>query len=88
MKRWFLNRYTKQVIQYLLLLVMVLYLISGFGITEFRIVESLSFGVFSKNVAFVLHNNLLIPMLILLILHIVLGYLSRKFRTFKVSQNN
>jgi hypothetical protein len=85
MKRWFLNRYTRQVIQYTLLLVLALYLISGFGITEFRIVEFLSFGVFSKNVAFILHNSLLIPMLILLILHIVQGYLSRKLRTSKVS---
>jgi hypothetical protein len=85
MKRWFLNRYTRQVIQYTLLLVLALYLISGFGITEFRIVEFLSFGVFSKNIAFILHNSLLIPMLILLILHIVQGYLSRKLRTSKVS---
>lgn len=85
MKKWFFNRYTKQVIQYLLLLLMVLYLISGFGITEFRIVEFLTFGVFTKNVAFILHNNLLIPMLILLILHIVQGSLSRKLRTTKVS---
>jgi cytochrome b subunit of formate dehydrogenase len=85
MKRWFLNRYTRQVIQYTLLLVLVLYFISGFGITEFRIVEFLTFGIFSKNVAFILHNSLLIPILILLILHIVQGYLSRKLRTSKVS---
>jgi thiosulfate reductase cytochrome b subunit len=85
MKKWFFNRYTKQVIQYLLLLLMVLYLISGFGITEFRIVEFLTFGIFTKNIAFILHNNLLIPMLILLILHIVQGSLSRKLRTTKVS---
>lgn len=85
MKTWFLNRYTRQIIQYTLLLVLILYLISGFGITEFRVVEFLTFGVISKTVAFNLHNLLLIPMLILLIFHIVQGYLSRRLRTSKVS---
>lgn len=85
MRRWFFNRYTKQVIQYTLLFVLALYLVSGFGITEFRIVEFLTFGLLNKTVAFILHNSLLVPMLILLILHIIQGYLSRKSRLSKVS---
>ena len=84
MKRWFLNKYTRQVIQYTLLLVLVLYLASGFGITEFRIVEFFTFGALSKTAAFILHNSLIIPLLILLIIHIIQGYLSRKFRTNKI----
>lgn len=85
MKRWFLNGYTKQVIQYTLLFVLALYLVSGFGITEFRIVDFLTFGVLNKAVAFIIHNSLFIPMLILLVLHIIQGYLSRKSRPSKAS---
>jgi hypothetical protein len=85
MKSWFLNRYTRQVVQYTLLFLLGLYLLSGFGITEFRIVEAATFGIFTKNVAFVIHNNILIPMLILLVVHILQGYLSGKYRRSKTT---
>jgi cytochrome b subunit of formate dehydrogenase len=63
----------RQVVHWLLVAVMVLYLLTGFGITEFRVVESVTFGLLSKNLAFNLHNNLLIPFIVLLILHIYQG---------------
>jgi dolichol kinase len=71
----------KKVIPWLLLLVMVLYVITGLGITQFRTVETLTFGLLSKNLSFRLHDNLLIPFLILLILHICLPYILRKINT-------
>jgi cytochrome b subunit of formate dehydrogenase len=59
-----------QVVHWLLLAVIVLYLITGFGITQFRVVEQVTFGLLSKNLAFQVHDNLLIPFIVLLGLHI------------------
>lgn len=58
------------IVHWSLLALVVLYFVTGFGITEFRIVETLTFGLLTKTLSFKLHNNLWIPFLILLILHI------------------
>lgn len=63
-------RMAKQIVQGLLLVVMVLYFITGLGITQFRIVESVTFGLLTKPLAFQIHNYLWIPFVILLALHI------------------
>ncbi len=68
----------KRIVHWLLAIVIVLYLITGFGITEFRTVEALTFGLLTKNLAFKTHNYLLIPFVILLILHILVSALARK----------
>ena len=60
----------KRIVHWLLTIIIVLYLITGFGITEFRVVEALTFGLLAKNLAFKIHNNLWIPFIILLGLHI------------------
>jgi len=70
--------FIKKLILWLLLLVIVLYLITGLGITEFRTIENLTFGLLTKNLSFKIHNNLLIPFSILLILHICLPYVLKK----------
>jgi len=75
MAKWEL---VKKVIPWLLLVVMVLYLITGLGITRFRTVETLTFGLLSKNLSFRIHDNLLIPFLVLLIIHICLPFILRR----------
>ncbi len=60
---------------WLLAIVTVLYGVSGFGITEFRTVETLTFGLLTKNLAFKIHNSLEIPFIILLLLHICLPFI-------------
>jgi len=67
----------KRIVRWLLLTTTVLYLVTGFGITQFRIVESLTFGLLTKSLAFQLHNNLWIPFVILLVLHIYLSLTSK-----------
>ena len=62
----------KRIIQSLLLLVTMFYMISGFGITESRIVESITFGLFTKKLAFKIHEYLWIPFTVLLALHVFL----------------
>jgi cytochrome b subunit of formate dehydrogenase len=70
MKNILKENLARQVVHWLLLAVIALYLLTGFGITEYRIVEHLTFGFLTKNLAFNIHNNLLIPFIILLGLHI------------------
>jgi dolichol kinase len=60
----------KRVVHWLLLAVIVLYLLTGFGITEYRVVEHLTFGLVTKPLAFKIHDNLWIPFIVLLALHI------------------
>jgi cytochrome b subunit of formate dehydrogenase len=73
MKNVLKENLAKRVVHWLLVAVLVLYLLTGFGITEFRVVEQVTFGLLSKNVAFYIHNGLLIPFIVLLILHIYQG---------------
>jgi cytochrome b subunit of formate dehydrogenase len=71
----------KKVVPWLLLVVMVLYVITGLGITQFRTVENLTLGLLNKNLSFRIHNDLLVPFLVLLIIHICLPYILRKITT-------
>jgi dolichol kinase len=73
MKNILKDNLAKQVVHWLLLAALVLYLLTGFGITQFRVVENLTFGLLSKPLAFQIHDNLLIPFIVLLILHIYQG---------------
>ena len=75
------NDLIKRVIHWLLAIATVLYLITGFGITEFRTVEALTFGLLTKSLAFKIHNNMWIPFTILLISHILVSVLARKRQT-------
>ena len=60
----------KKIIHWLLVVLLIIFLVSGFGITEFRTVESITLGLLTKNLAFKIHENLWIPLLILLGLHL------------------
>jgi len=68
---------SKRIIHWLLTVVIIVYVITGLGITEFRTVESLTFGLLTKSLAFKIHDSLLIPFLILLILHICFSSLTK-----------
>jgi len=63
----------KRTIHWLLAIVAIMFLITGFGITEF-----MTFGLLTKNLAFKIHNNLWIPFIILLGLHIFFSLIKRK----------
>jgi len=74
----------RSTIHWLLTAVAILYLVTGFGITEYRIVERLTFGLLSKNLAHQIHIILVIPFIILLILHIFLPSLLKYFKSKKL----
>jgi len=48
----------------------LIYLLTGLGITQFQIIEDLTFGLLNKNLSLRLHEDLLVPFLILLSLHV------------------
>ena len=67
----------KKTVISLLAVVAVLYIVTGFGITQFRIVETLTLDLLTKNVAFKIHDSLLVPAVVLLALHLYLQFISR-----------
>ncbi|MFC2123136.1 hypothetical protein ACFLRP_05580 [Bacteroidota bacterium] len=63
----------KRIVRWSLITAIVLYVVSGFGITEFRVVETMTFGLLTKPLAFKLHDYIFIPFAILLAMHILLA---------------
>jgi hypothetical protein len=70
----------RRTIQWLLTALVIVYLITGFGITEFRIMEPITFGLLTKSLAQKIHISIEIPFIVLLVLHIWILPLLRKFK--------
>lgn len=66
-----MNGLIKKIVYWSLFILIIVYLITGFGITQYNIVEALTFGLLSRNLSFIIHENLWIPFLILLALHML-----------------
>jgi hypothetical protein len=66
----------------LLTIVIILFIFTGFGISNYQIIESLTSGTVSKLTSFQIHSNLIIPFMVLLIAHI--GFtIGKKFQKEK-----
>jgi thiosulfate reductase cytochrome b subunit len=75
-------------IHWSLLVLTLLYLASGLGITQYRIVEALTLGLLAKNLAFTIHENLLIPFAGLLLAHMLLGPATRIYSRLRSRQTD
>lgn len=75
------NRLVGKAAHWLLMAVVVLSLVTGFGITEFRTIERLTSGLLTKQMSFKIHSGLWIPLVVLLALHIYLVLSPRKGKT-------
>lgn len=62
----------KRIIHWILVAYIVVYIVTGFGITEFQTVEPLTFGLMGKAGAMRLHDNMEIPFIVLIGVHIFL----------------
>jgi cytochrome b subunit of formate dehydrogenase len=82
------QRVVKRTIHWLLTVVVIIYLLTGFGIVQYKIVEPLTFGLLTKNLAHRIHMNLEIPFIILLVSHIWLLPLLKRFKLKKVGGDN
>jgi cytochrome b561 len=67
-------------IHWLLTALVIIYLITGFGITEFRTIEPITFGLLTKSLAQKIHISIEIPFIVLLVLHIWILPLLRRFK--------
>jgi ABC-type uncharacterized transport system permease subunit len=63
-------RIMKTLTHVLLTVVIITFIITGFGISNYHIIESLTGGTLSKLTSFQIHFNLIIPLIILLVVHI------------------
>ena len=63
----------RMIVGWLLFVLALLLVVTGLGITEYRTVEAVTFGLLPKNLAFQLHNLLWIPFLAVLIAHLALS---------------
>ena len=81
------QRVVRITLHWLLTVLVIVYLITGFGITEYRIVETLTFGLLTKSLAQRIHISIEIPFIILLVLHIWLLPLVRYFRSRKLGHS-
>ena len=76
---------TGKIIRWSLFAVIILYIVSGFGITQFRVVETITFGLLSKPLSFRIHDYLLILFLVLLVLHVFMSPLKKLLHLNKKS---
>jgi dolichol kinase len=65
-----LHRFARKTVHWLLVTVILLYIVTGYGITHYQIVEPATLGLLGKLWAFKIHDNLMIPFVVLLALHI------------------
>lgn len=75
----------RRIVHWLLALGVVVYVISGFGITEWQTLEPWTLGLINKVTAMKIHNNFEWPFAALLTLHIVISlvYRSKKKNVVK-----
>jgi cytochrome b561 len=72
--------WVRRTLHWLFLAVVIAQVITGLGITEFRTVSTLTFGLLTKPLAFKIHSALWIPFLVLLAGHIGLALAGRNNR--------
>jgi cytochrome b561 len=69
-------------IHWIITIFIFFYIVTGFGITEYQIVETLTFGVLSKALSLQLHTLLIYPFIALIILHIFITMNRKKIIHF------
>jgi thiosulfate reductase cytochrome b subunit len=62
-----------RVLVWLTLFLFIVFIISGYGITNPEVIRELTGGVFTRAVSLNLHLNLAFPVLVLLTIHILIG---------------
>jgi len=63
----------RRAVGWLLLALALLLVVTGLGITEFRIMEAVTLGILGKALSFQLHSLLWIPFLFVLAAHLALS---------------
>ena len=64
---------SRRVVGWILFALALLLVITGLGITEFRVVTPLTLGILGKSLSFQLHSLLWIPFIVVLFLHLAMS---------------
>ena len=56
---------------YLALVTILLFIITGYGITQYRTVEKITFGLLNKALSFQIHAYLIYPLILFLAIHLL-----------------
>jgi hypothetical protein len=72
----------KKIVNWLLLVVVLLYILTGFGISQYQVIGVITFGFLTKVLAYKIHSLLIYPLVVLLVLH-VLPLIMAKFKQSK-----
>ena len=56
-----------------LLVLTLVYLVSGLGITQYHIIETLTLGLLTRNLALIIHEDPLTRFIVLLLAHVLLS---------------
>lgn len=67
----------RRFIHWLIAVALVVYVVTGFGITEFRTMEAWTLGLMGKATAMQIHNSLEWPFAVLLAIHILVSLVYR-----------
>jgi len=76
----------KKIVDWTLYAVTIVYILTGLGITQYRIIERLTLGLLSKSLSFYIHENLLVPFLTLLSIHILFRPITQFYSVLKKSR--
>jgi len=68
----------RKTIHWGLLVLIIVFIITGFGITRYRIIETITFGLLSKPISFQIHSYLVFPLVIFLYLHVYLTWKKKR----------
>jgi Ni,Fe-hydrogenase I cytochrome b subunit len=66
------------VVHWLVTILIILYIATGLGITNYQIIEAVTFGGLSKLGVYQLHSTLLVPFLVVLAFHIGLTFMQNR----------
>jgi thiosulfate reductase cytochrome b subunit len=72
------KRQVRKIIHWGLLVLIIVFLITGFGISRFQIIETMTFGLLSKPLSYQIHSYLVFPLVIFLYLHVYLTWIKKR----------
>ena len=72
---------TKKAVHIILMILIVVVIVSGLGITYYRSIEDITGGLLDKTLSFQLHTLLFLPFLLVLLVHLFFSWLWPKKRS-------
>jgi len=68
----------RKIMHWGLLVLIIVFIVTGFGIARYQIIEAMTFGLLSKPVSYQIHSYLVLPLVIFLYLHVYLTWKKKK----------